>query len=306
MPEPCAACLQPSEDGFHARCRREVFGSDRIPAIDVDLARLHTIGLAMVGRTSLSGVQRKLSLGLSTDRATLRVSLQGEQYILKPASDRFPALPQNERVSMRILEALGLSIPPLGLLPLADGSLAYIVRRFDRNAGHKRRQEDFCQLSLRPPKDKYRGSAELCAKIVRRFATEPGIELRRLFRRLVAGWLIGDGDLHLKNLSLLQGDDGRHRLSPAYDAVATRLYIPNDRLALPVRGRDDGLDGVTWRRFAVDVGLPARAAARVLGELSDRRAHALALLPHAGLPAALEAAYRALLEAGFEALLRGV
>jgi serine/threonine-protein kinase HipA len=49
-------------------------------------------------------------------------------------------------------------------------------------AGRKLRQEDFCQLAEKSPKEKYDGSAELCARLVRRYADEPGIELWKLYR----------------------------------------------------------------------------------------------------------------------------
>ena len=151
-------------------------------------------------------------------------------------------------------------------------------------------------LTLRPPKDKYRGSAELAAKVVRRYTTEPILELRALLRRIAAAWLIGDGDLHLKNLSLLFFE-GRHQLSPAYDAISTRLYIEDDPLALPVRGRDRGLERAHWLSWSEDVGLPRKAAARVLDELAAAGPETLELMDRSPMPADYTSVYRALLEA---------
>jgi serine/threonine-protein kinase HipA len=302
MTDICQCCLRPAPKRYHPACLRQLFGTPGLPRVDVDIARLHTAGLAMVGRTTLSGVQPKISLGLSADRQTLRVEVGGLQYILKPPSERFPALPENERLSLRILEAVGVAIPPLGLVPLSDGTPGYLVRRFDRRDGIKVRQEDFCQLAVKPPKDKYTGSAELCAQLVQRYAAEPTIELRHLFRRLVAGWLIGDGDLHLKNLSVLADPDGRYRLSPAYDAVCTRIYISDDRLALPVRGRDDQLQRIHWLGFAEDSGLPRRAAARVLDQVMAARDTAQSLVAVAGLPNWAAESYRQLLDRRFDLL----
>ena len=45
------------------------------------------------------------------------------------------------------------------------------------------------------------------------------VELLKLYRLLLFDWWSGNGDMHLKNFSLLTGKDGRHRLSPAYDLV---------------------------------------------------------------------------------------
>ena len=103
----CLSCLRPlaAGDGYHDRCVRALFDARRPPAIvDVDLAKLHTLALAMVGRQSLSGVQRKVSVGLTADKQTLHVALGGSQYILKPQSATYPELPQNELLTMRVAE----------------------------------------------------------------------------------------------------------------------------------------------------------------------------------------------------------
>ena len=69
--------------------------------------------------------------------------------------------------------------------------------------------EDFCQLAELPPGAKYDASAEQCGRLVKRYASEPLVELLRLYRQLLFAWWVGNGDLHLKNLALLHGDDGR-------------------------------------------------------------------------------------------------
>jgi serine/threonine-protein kinase HipA len=285
----CWACLRPvdGDTRYHTACLRDVFGVASVPAIDVELAKLHTLALAMVGHTSLSGVQRKISMRLEKESRTLRVATEGGQFILKPQAQTFPSLPENEHVNMRIAERVGILIPPCALLELKDGSRAYLVRRFDRVAGGKLLQEDFCQLAARSPKDKYQGSAELCARLVLRYATAPVIEAEKLFRLLVFAWWTGNGDMHLKNFSLLRGDDGNHRLSPAYDLVSTRLVIPNDELALPI----GGTKRITRRRL-LELGtsckLPARAVERVLGEIAAATADAVELVEACFLPAAMK------------------
>lgn len=293
----CLACLGDVEDGrdHHPECLRELFGATALPAIDVELAKLHTVGLAMVGRTNLSGVQRKISLSLVGERMTLRLAVGPGQFILKPQAAVFPELPENEHVALRLARLVGLDAPPSGLLRLADDSLAFIVRRFDRrDDGGKRQQEDFCQLAERSPKQKYEGSAELCARVVKRYADEPLVELAKLFRLVVFGWWIGDGDGHLKNFSLLRGDDGRYRLSPTYDRLCTRLVIPDDRLALPVGGRDDQLTAAGWRRYAAYCGLTERAAKRVIAGFIAASPAASALIARSYLSADARAAFAAL------------
>ena len=280
----------------HPACLKRLFGSPRRPELDVDLARLHTLGLAMVGQTTLSGVQRKLSLGWSGDRQTLQVAVERGRFILKPQSNSFPHLPENEWLTMNLAALCGITTPPNGLITLRGGSIASIIRRFDRQEdGGKLRQEDFCQLSSRLPKEKYSGSSELCAKIVKRYASQPLIETLKLFRLLVFSWWVGNGDLHLKNLSLLANPSGQHLLSPAYDLLSTALVLPGDQLALPVQGRRDRLDGKTWMRFAEQIGVGAKAAARILSEQGSRLGPALERIETAPLPGDQREAYQEIL-----------
>jgi serine/threonine-protein kinase HipA len=262
----CLICLRPSDpSSYHARCLRRLFGAGAVPDLDLDLAHLHTVALAMVGRTTLSGIQRKISMDLAVERGALRLVLGAGHFILKPQAQTFPDIPQNELLTMRLAERVGIDVPACGLVRLRDDSLAYIVRRFDRgHDGRKLRQEDFCQLAERSPKDKYEGSAELCVRLLRRYASEPLVDVLRLYRLMAFSWWSGNGDMHMKNFSLLTGEDGLHRLSPAYDLVCTRLAIPNDQLALPVGGKRDRLTRQDWLEFARYGGIPERSAQRVL------------------------------------------
>lgn len=293
----CLVCLRPlvDEGQYHARCVRRLFGTSKPPAaLDIDLAKLHTVALAMVGRTSLSGVQRKISVNLSADKQTLQVALGRSLYILKPQSATYPELPQNELLTMRLAESFGVAVPDCGLVQLADRSLAYVVRRFDRPAdGGKLRQEDFCQLALKPAKEKYDGSAELCARLVKAYASEPLVELLNLFRLMVVSWVTGNGDMHLKNFSLLAGPDDIYRLSPAYDLVCTRVVIPDDPLALPVAGKRDRLTRTDWVRYGEYCGLRPRVMERVLGRVAGSLGGAQSLIANSPLSDGMKAQYSA-------------
>lgn len=295
----CGICLGEVAPGadYHSGCLRQLFGIDSLPFVDVELAKLHSLGLAMAGHTSISGVQRKISVSLSTDRMTLQVAIEGGRFILKPPTQTFPALAQNELLSMRLAEAAGVPIPPCGLVPLKDGAIAYVVARFDRTKdGRKLHQEDFCQLAGKSPKEKYDGSAELCVRLLRNYATQPPVELLNLFRLLVVSWWTGNGDLHLKNLSLVRTAEGIYQLSPAYDLVSTRLYVPGDQLALPVGGKRDHLTLRQWLAFAAYAGLADIDARRVLSEIVAACPRAVALVARSALPGDLRETYSSLLQ----------
>lgn len=296
----CLACLRELDEpgeGHHPACLRRLFGTPRLPAIEVEPERLHEFGVRMVREhRTLAGVQRKVSLGLERRGFTLRIAVDGRAFVLKPPAATFPDLPENEHVSMLLAKHAGIEVPPFALVRLNDGSLGYLVARFDRTPeGRKIRQEDFCQLAVLPPKDKYAGSAELCARLVRRFATDPIVDVAALYQRFVFAWWIGNGDLHLKNLSVISAGAGTVRLSPAYDLLSTRLVIPDDALALPIDGRRDGLTPRTWRDFADCCGLPRPAAARMIRQIVDGLEGALGLVARSFLPAEAAERYSSLL-----------
>jgi len=150
-------------------------------------------------------------------------------------------------------------------------------------------------LAEYPPKRKYDGSAELCARLVTRYATEPAIESLRLFRQMVFCWWTGNGDAHLKNFSLLTGVDGIVQLSPAYDLLCTRLVLPDDRLALPVVGKQDGLRRTDWEEYGKYYGLPARSIARELARIVALRDSSIEFVLRTPLGALYRARYANLL-----------
>jgi serine/threonine-protein kinase HipA len=295
----CRICLEdvPGEDDYHPRCLRKLFNSSKLPQLDIELSKLHVAALAMVGHTSLSGIQKKISINMEPRRAALRVAAEGGRYILKPQTETYPSVPENEHVTTRLAELAGLEVAPNGLVSLKDGSLAYIVRRFDRlSDGHKLRQEDFCQLAEKSPKEKYDGSGELCVRLLRQYASEPLVEILKLYRLLVFTWWSGNGDMHLKNFSLLADDKGIMRFTPAYDLLCTRLVIRNDTLALPIDGRKDNLRRGTWLKFAEYCKLPEKTAIRVLDEQASILKDATQLIDRSFLPDDQKAEYKSLIE----------
>jgi serine/threonine-protein kinase HipA len=112
-------------------------------------------------------------------------------------------------------------------------------------------------------------------------------------RRLVFSVLIGNGDMHLKNWSLLYPDEHTPVLSPAYDLLATLPYIPEDQLALSFGGsrslQEMTVDRV--RRFADTAGLPLKSLRDIVRDTVERTAAAWKNLAQRELlPAEIDAA----------------
>ena len=99
-------------------------------------------------------------------------------------------------------------------------------------------------------------------------------------RRLVFSVLIGNGDMHLKNWSLLFPDGRTPVLSPAYDFVATFLNVAGDKLALRFGGSRN-LNDITMdqvRRFADRARLQVSPIWRIVSEIVERTAAAWKVL----------------------------
>ncbi len=182
------------ESRYHSACLRRLFGTPSLPVIELTHAEVLARAQEMAGRMSISGVQPKLSMSRQGSR--LIPVTDGGLFILKPQTERFPLLPQNENLCMTIAERIGIDVPPHGLFDLRDGSPAYIVRRFDRTpAGQKLRCEDFVQILGED--DKYSGSVERIGKRIRDLSSVPGLDAQLLFERVLLNFLLGNGDAHL-------------------------------------------------------------------------------------------------------------
>jgi serine/threonine-protein kinase HipA len=281
---------------YHAGCTETLFGTATLPTLDIEFSKLMGLAAEMAGKMSISGVQEKVSLRLSGDKNRLEIASTGGRYILKPEPSRFSFVPQNEHLSMRLASVAGIEVPPFGLVELKDGAIAYIIKRFDRlDDGTKLQVEDFCQLAEKPLGGKYHGSGELCVRVLRKYATEPLVEIRKLFKLLLFSWWVSNGDQHLKNFSLLTTLEGLRRLAPAYDLICTRLPIPTDRdLALPIGGKKNDLTRRSWLDFAGYCEIPERAAIRLLNDQIEITEPSVGLIHASFLPDELKAQYEAI------------
>ncbi len=303
---PCRVCLKAVRGSlhYHARCLEALFGVPELPALDIELSRIMSLAAEMAGKMSISGVQEKVSLRLAADKSRFEIAPTGGRYILKPEPSRFAFIPQNEHLTMRLAALAGIEVPPFGLVELKDKTTAYLIKRFDRlDDGTKLQVEDFCQLNEKPAREKYQGSAELCVRTVQRYASEPLIEIRKLFKLLLFSWWVSNGDQHLKNFSLVRMLDGRWRLAPAYDLVCTRLPIPTDQdLALSIGGKTRNLNRRVWLEFAEYSRIPQRAAVRLLQEQIDALDPSLRLIEASFLPDELKSRYQEIVRSNTELL----
>lgn len=239
---------------------RKVFGIDREPFIDLTLSGVSLKAQEMVGKMSISGVQPKLSVKLA-DRGGdphLEVTGEGGQYILKPQVQAFANLPENEELCMTIADDVGIDAPAHCLVHLKDKSLAYVVKRFDREGRRKIHQEDFAQILGK--QNKYDGSVEEIGRKLKEVSEVPGLDVQLFFERVVFNFLIGNGDAHVKNYSVIYNEEGLVRLAPAYDLVCSRIVIPEeaDESALTIQGKKSRIKRKDMDILAEHLGIPQK------------------------------------------------
>ena len=106
--------------------------------------------IARVGKMSIQGVQTKLSAQLKIKEGCFEIVDQNGHFILKPQSEYYPELPENEAITMSLATTIGLEVPIHGLVYSKDKSMTYFIKRFDR-VGHNKKLalEDFAQLIRR-------------------------------------------------------------------------------------------------------------------------------------------------------------
>jgi serine/threonine-protein kinase HipA len=280
----CHICGLAVEEGsdYHAACLRALFGSATTPTLDLALADVAAEAARMAGRMSISGVQPKLSV-LREGRRLLPVE-SGGRYILKPQTQAFRNLPENENLCMNIAAQLGIETPPHGLFRLTDATWAYVIRRFDRtSADEKRRCEDFAQILGQA---KYSGSHEKLGKRLMEISRFPGLDAQLFFERVLLSFLLGNGDAHLKNYSMLEDRDGFLRLSPAYDMVCSRLLIPREEeAALTVNGKRNNISRNDFTALAERLAIPSNSLAAIVARLEATRSIAMRDIPDSCLPA---------------------
>lgn len=188
-------------------------------------------------RNSISGVQDKVLMTVKDGK--LAVAESGGEYILKPAPADARArlvkdIPANEHLTMQIARRVfGIKTAENACVRFADGELAYLTKRFDRDGeGRKIRQEDFCQLAGRSEMThgvdyKYDCSYEEMAEILRANCAAAKLELGKLFFEILFDYVFANDDAHLKNFSVCESSLGDYILTPAYDLLNTRLHYPD-------------------------------------------------------------------------------
>lgn len=286
------------ETGWHKACIKKFFSTSKLPEIEIDDKTLNLLATETTNKGfTVPGVQKKLSLHLVSDSHKPRLTLVNYPtgYILKPQVAEFEALPESEQIIMSMADMAGISTVPHALIKGNNG-LAYITKRVDRIFADGKTEmlamEDFCQLDLRLTEDKYRGSYERCAKIIKQYSSRVGIDMAEFYIRLVFCFIVGNSDMHLKNFSLIETTEGsgEYMLSPAYDLLPVNANMPADKeqFALAMNGKKMNIRKGDFLKFADICGITRQTAEKLIGNLVTFTPKWLAMCENSLLPEQLK------------------
>ena len=264
-------------------------GAVRVVPSDGTIARLDNLPATKPkARFSLAGVQMKLSVIKNTGKGgglTLPIGDEQGAYIAKFPSTSFPGVSENEYANLALAEAIGMEVPehelveqsefegiPKEFETLSDGRVL-LVKRFDRGAnGERIHIEDFAQVFGVYPSRKYEGAAyhDIAAALNVAVSSDAAIEF---VRRLALAAITGNGDMHLKNWSLIyRGAGDKPKFAPVYDVLSTIPYIPVDAMALSLAGERPfkALNAQRWKAFANRARLPEAAVLKAVVDTVER------------------------------------
>lgn len=229
---------------------------------------------------SLAGVQLKFSaVQKSNHKLLIPPDGVGGNWIIKLPHSTFSGVPENEYSMMELARRVGIDVPEIALHSMRDlqglpeefqksGHQIFAIKRFDRaENGEGIHIEDFAQVFGVYPEKKYKNASyRNIAEVIWKETGEVG--LIEFIKRFVFNALIGNGDMHLKNWSLIYREKNKPSLAPAYDFVSTIFYLPGDQLALNFVDSKDfkSLSFDQFKRFSTKANLPEKLVLNTVRE----------------------------------------
>lgn len=301
----CYLPLEKNETDFHEKCCVNFFGVPLPPSLDLDKKGLEKMAKEIIIRSiAVTGVQPKLSLTIEKtpgDKKKSRLTIvgaMGGNFILKPSSENFPSLPENEDLTMHLSQLLGIKTAEHSLIRIKSGELAYITKRFDRLNDEKFHCEDLCQLTESLTEQKYKGSMEKVGKTIKKYSSYPMLDVLSFFEIALFSFLTGNADMHMKNFSILKDSKNNYMLAPCYDLLSTKLANPEDKeeMALTINGRKNKITKSDFDLFGKNLGLDEKQMGSVYEKIANKKNALMAFVRISFLPEKTKSEYSDLLK----------
>ncbi|MFT7432986.1 MAG: serine/threonine-protein kinase HipA [Alphaproteobacteria bacterium] len=242
-------------------------------------------------RISGAGAQNKLMISFKDDKIAVPLGSTPSTHIIKPAIQNsinglnISDSVHNELFCMKLAKEVGLPVPDVNVYWLKDKPY-YVIDRYDRiieGSGSVIRlhQEDFCQALNIAPEMKYENengpSIKDCFDLISgRIASGSmaGMNKITLLQAVIFNYLVGNGDAHGKNFSILYKDD-YEELAPFYDILSTVVYgnRHKDKMAMKIGSKYKFKDVQTRHliQLGVDVGFKETFVKKQIHMLAEMR-----------------------------------
>ena len=210
--------------------------------LSLDLHASPGIGELMSVGMSAGGMHPKAIVAINWETGEVRSGqfmLPDEfiQYIIKFKESAAWPSSEIEYAYFILASRCGIDMEDCRLL-MVDGLNHFLTKRFDRKDGKKLHTATL--QALNGPTSSYEELFRVCRKLAL-----PYHDIEQVYRRAVFNYLTGVCDDHDKNVSFVMSQDGRWRLSPAYDVTYTVNHINKfigDRHVMSVAGHNRGLN----------------------------------------------------------------
>ncbi len=180
-------------------------------------------------------------------------------HIVKQSHVRFESIVANEQLCLSTARKLGIETPESFIVDVGadENTRLLATRRYDRALSRRCKtlngkpaplrlhQEDFAQALGIPSSAKYEPSGEnymdKMFDLLLKHSAFPVEDRFKLWDICVFNYLVGNTDNHIKNVSLLYGENlGSLALAPAYDIVSTMIYERSStNMAFNIAGKTD-------------------------------------------------------------------
>ncbi|QKJ22433.1 type II toxin-antitoxin system HipA family toxin [Poseidonibacter lekithochrous] len=207
--------------------------------LDIDPSTLYPTELANSRVIGLSGYQYKFSVLLDDKTKTItHDSSKSSNYFMKPYSKYYstfmprdkarsyiPYLLINEHLFMTIARDFGFDVPYSAIIKHGV-DYHYIIKRYDRYKHSKIDHTEILTLMNKESEQKYKVSMQDVFEAAQEYLDND--EQLKLLKFIIFSIVIAHGDLHAKNLSLINSSndqkDEKKQVSPFYDISTTKIY----------------------------------------------------------------------------------
>ena len=151
-----------------------------------------------------------------------------------------------------LVKACGIDMTYCDLIE-ENGRAHFLTKRFDRENGRKIHMQTLCGIAHYDHRIHRAYSYEQAFNVMRSLKLSYS-QASEMFRRMVFNVVVRNQDDHTKNISFLMGEDGKWRLSPAYDMGYA--FNPDGAWTsthqMSINGKYDGISRKDLMSFAAE------------------------------------------------------